>query len=347
MKNTWLYKNLNAYLKEFSIFENKSSSNTFEVLANLLILPVVGCVVIVLYFFGFLLLPLYLIKDFVDLYYRINAEKIEAKRKAKEALEKQQKVEDYINHYQQVLDRYPVYILKQFKIKEVEKKQSPQIEDEYAWSIIGTAPTEHERISYTPGELIDRAKYLTSRDRRFLQNRSNITTHASLQSMNAFHNALEQEYPRMTGISDYNNAKNDRNKEYVELSIEEVHHRHKDYIDFIIEFFNNYNINCDTFNSKTGQRVCSSNRRRSAFDVYLITKYYYNHVTFKDVLFTLIDLIEKYELYTSYCGDVCKYVYYTRNISIHNRLDRNLEFSSELTFIDLMKYKQLKPKNEQ
>lgn len=325
MKNTWLYEKLEKLIRNDSIFNGEFKSNFLENIVNIILLPLIGLTLMFLALLSILLLPLYLIKDFVDLYYYINAEKIEAKRKAKEALEKQQKVEDYINYYQQVVDRYPVYILKQFKIKE--KKSESQLNN----------------IEYGSFN----QKYPTIRRRNIQQNNHYSMIYTSQQNMNIFHDALRQQYENI-GISDqtrhndsYYKAKNDRNKEYVELSIEEVHQKHEDYIDFIRHFMFSYNFNCDTFNLKTGQRVCDSNRRRSAFDIYLITKYYYNHVTFQDVLFTLVDLVEKYDLYTSYCSDVHKYVYYTLHTSIHNRLDRNLEFSSELTFVDLMKYKQL------
>jgi hypothetical protein len=338
MKNTWLYKQLQSLLNEYGVSSGDYKSSFLEAFVTLTLAPIVFCFFIFLFFVGIILLPLYLIKDFIDLYYHINAEKIEAKRKAKEALEKQQKVEDYIEHYQHTVDCYPICVLKQFKIKEEKKEQSNQIEDNYIWPVMST-----ERITPFYGSVpqVSKAKYPTIRRRE------------SQESMRVFNDTIRQEYFTMSnigmvGIADsigndsYLNAKNDRNKEYVELTIEEVQQKHKDYIEFIKYFITDYNFNCDTFNSKTGTRVCSNSKRRSAFDIYLITKYYYNHVTFQDVLFTLIDLVTSRQLYTSYCGDVQKYVYYTNWHSTHNRFDRNLEFSSELTFEDLINYKQLK-----
>ena len=344
MKNTWLYEKLNEYLDNFSLSDRRYSSSFLEAIINLICFPFLAFFIICGYFFSFLLLPLYLIKDFIDLYYHINAEKIEAKRKAKAALEKQQKVEDYIRYYQQAVNCYPVYVLKQFKIKKEKKEQSNQIEEDYTWPVMNT-----ERITPFYGSIpqVSKAKYPTTRKRESQQNSHDTVVHMGQESMQAFNIALNSLYNNnitLSGIANdsYLNAKNDRNKEYVELTIEEVQQKHKDYIEFIKYFMTNYNFNCDTFNSKTGTRVCSNSKRRSVFDIYLITKYYYNHVTFQDVLFTLIDLVTSGQLYTSYCSDVQKYVYYTNWHSTHNRFDRNLEFSSELTFENLINYKQLK-----
>lgn len=343
MENTWLYKKLNEFISEFSLFENKKYSNTLELIINLILLPLIGIVIILLYCFSILLIPLYLIKDFIDLYYYINAEKIEAERKAKEALKKHQKVEKYIDDYQKVLNAFQrnnTYCLKQFKIIE---KKSNQIEDDYTRPGIPNTPFNIEQ----PVQL----KYPTIRKRDIQKNVHKVITREfgsqSLQSLQSFDDSLKEyknTLSRFTSITinnSYNTAKNDISKEYVELSIQQIKRENENHAEFIKKFLYNYNQHCDTFCLETGRRVCNSNRRRSAFDIYLITKYYYNDVTFKDVLFTLIDLVKSHHLYTSFCGDVHKYVYYTSYHSNHNRFDRNLEFSDKLIFLDLLNYNKL------
>jgi len=112
---------------------------------------------------------------------------------------------------------------------------------------------------------------------------------------------------------------------------------HKTYSDFIIEFFNNYNFNCITI-SENGNYICDKDRRRSLHDLYLITKYYYPEITFKDIISTVVSLINLKLLNGQYCNTVGKYVLYTNHKSRYNEYYGALELTKEFNFDDLKKY---------
>ena len=117
-----------------------------------------------------------------------------------------------------------------------------------------------------------------------------------------------------------------------------INSKHSKFIDFIIEFFNSYNNECNTISSIYKKHICDTNRRRSLHDIYLITKYYYPEVTFLDVIKTIISLLKIGIINGSYCSTVEKYVFYTNDLSNHNSFGHTLEFAGELTFNNLKKY---------
>ncbi len=122
------------------------------------------------------------------------------------------------------------------------------------------------------------------------------------------------------------------------LTKEFIYSKRFDYRDFIIEFFKNYNNECNTVHCIHLKHICNTNRRRSLHDIYLITKYYYPEVTFVDIIKTIISLLKIGVICGSYCSTVNKYVFYTPGVSSHNSFGHQLEFTNELTFNDLKKY---------
>ena len=94
---------------------------------------------------------------------------------------------------------------------------------------------------------------------------------------------------------------------------------------FILNFFTKYNNSSYTFDL-SGNLICGNYRRRSLFDLFLITKHYYEEVTFEQVVKEVLFLIEQNILYGSYCGDVRRYVFYTSRVSNHSNYNHRLEF---------------------
>lgn len=122
------------------------------------------------------------------------------------------------------------------------------------------------------------------------------------------------------------------------LSKEFINSKHSKFEDFILQFFIQYNNECNTVTSIYHKIICDTNRRRSLHDIYLITKYYYPEVTFLDIIKTILSLLKIGVIYGSYCSTVEKYVFYTNDLSNHNSFGHTLEFTKELTFNDLKKY---------
>lgn len=122
------------------------------------------------------------------------------------------------------------------------------------------------------------------------------------------------------------------------LSKEFINSKHSKFEDFIIEFFKQYNNECNTVSPSHSRHICDTNRRRSLHDIYLITKHYYPEVTFIDIIKTIVSLLKINVICGSYCSTVNKYVFYTPSVSNHNSFGHTLEYTNEITFNDLKKY---------
>jgi hypothetical protein len=122
------------------------------------------------------------------------------------------------------------------------------------------------------------------------------------------------------------------------LSKEFINLKNSKFEDFILQFFIQYNNECNTIHASHSKIICDTNRRRSLHDIYLITKYYYPEVTFIDIIKTILSLLKIGVICSSYCSTVNKYVFYTTNISHYNSFKHTLEFTNELTFNDLKQY---------
>lgn len=133
-----------------------------------------------------------------------------------------------------------------------------------------------------------------------------------------------------------NNTQSNIKKEL--LSKEFINSKHSKFEDFIIEFFKQYNNECNTVSPSYNRHICDTNRRRSLHDIYLITKYYYTEVTFIDIIKTILSLLKIGVICSCYCSTVNKYVFYTPNVSNHNNFKHTLEFTDEITLDDLKKY---------
>jgi hypothetical protein len=136
----------------------------------------------------------------------------------------------------------------------------------------------------------------------------------------------------------YKNVLDNTNIIKEKLSKEFINSRHSTFHDFIFQFFIQYNNECNTIHSDNLKMICDTNRRRSLHDIYLITKYYYPEVTFIDIIKRILSLLKIGVIRGSYCSTVNKYVFYTQDISSHNSFEHTLEFTNELTFINLKEY---------
>lgn len=124
-----------------------------------------------------------------------------------------------------------------------------------------------------------------------------------------------------------------------DLNIEGFKHLFKEYDKkFILRFLRNMNNEYYTVNSKTNKVTCRLGARRSIKDIYLIVKYYFPEVTFKQVLEDIVYLFREDFINGSFCNDVRLYVFYTTQISFSRNSDRTLELSKKLTFKDLINY---------
>jgi len=113
--------------------------------------------------------------------------------------------------------------------------------------------------------------------------------------------------------------------------------------DFIRSFINYYNIFYSTL-YKSGEVQCTKNRRRSLGDIFLVCRTYYPDCTLKEVLLSLIKLINEGSIYSCYCNTINKYVFYSNKQSMTNVFDHNLEWvdDKEITFEDILNnYKKL------
>ena len=124
-----------------------------------------------------------------------------------------------------------------------------------------------------------------------------------------------------------------------DLNIEGFKHLFKEYDKkFILRFLRNINNEYYTVDSKTNRVTCRLSARRSIRDIYLIVKYYFPEITFKQVLEDIVILYNQDFINGSFCSDVRLYVFYTDQISSASNSDRTLELSQELTFKDLINY---------
>lgn len=124
-------------------------------------------------------------------------------------------------------------------------------------------------------------------------------------------------------------------------------------LSFLTKYNNNYSIfqNVYTYDINSKRVNCRNSARRSLYDLYALCLYYYPETKFEDVIKIVIKMIDNYSLNTSFCHDVCKYVFYTDRISNHRNFNHNLEFYNsyfkhqifdnqqvDLTFFDLLNY---------
>lgn len=121
------------------------------------------------------------------------------------------------------------------------------------------------------------------------------------------------------------------------LTKELINLRHSKFENFILQFFIQYNNECNTV-IENNRHICDTKRRRTLHDIYLITKYYYPEIIFTDVIKTILFLLKSSTINGSYCTTVRKYVFYTPNFSNYSSFSHKLEFTDELTFINLKQY---------
>lgn len=138
-----------------------------------------------------------------------------------------------------------------------------------------------------------------------------------------------------------------KNTQLVKLEESQVLSENVNYSDFIKKLLTDYNSNCFTFSNKNNNQICDNNRRRSMYDIYLITKHYYPEVTFEEIVKCLILYVTIKGLKTSYCTTVKKYVFYRSSISEYVNIKDSLEFSfsNNLTMQNLISYFNEKQKN--
>ena len=134
------------------------------------------------------------------------------------------------------------------------------------------------------------------------------------------------------GLDSYNRLNTPQEYEEFELKDKTIN-------SFISNFFKEYVYTCVTFDKRECY-ICSTNRRRSLHDLYLICKNYFPECTFEDVLKIVINMTENHTplLNYSFCRDVRKYVFYISNISNHFEGNNKLEFNDFISFNDLKIY---------
>jgi len=74
-----------------------------------------------------------------------------------------------------------------------------------------------------------------------------------------------------------------------------------------------YNCHLNTLYSSSKRLQCFKNRNRSQGDLYMIMRYYYPDITFKEFRKALIRLLNNYHISTFYCGDIRKRIFYNPN----------------------------------
>ncbi len=73
---------------------------------------------------------------------------------------------------------------------------------------------------------------------------------------------------------------------------------------------------------KTGGKVqCEAGRRRSLQDLYIICKQYYPEVTLKEVMLTLMDLVEAGVITPGFCSQIKHEVFYSGFANFPRRLE--------------------------
>jgi hypothetical protein len=313
IKNSWLYEWLDNL--ELLIDDNRKSL-TLETLVNIVIIPFMITAGLVIFCLLPFLLLLSIPKDIFDWYYNKHAERIQKEFEIKAKIEINKKVEKWLKDYQQRLNNLnDLYYLKKRKI----------VEDP-----LSARPFEDSNKSFfdTSDEIIEVKSE---------QGRIPHMIHMSMEQERAFSRALHDSWITNNEKSRYNNILN-KDVKFVKLEVDEVISKHSDYKQFILEFLRNYNSKHYTYSSYKNQQICDSNRRRSMFDIYLITKYYYPEVTFEMVVDSLIFFVKTKAINTSYCNTVQKYVFYVSSISYYNNLNNKLENDNMLTMDNLINY---------
>lgn len=103
---------------------------------------------------------------------------------------------------------------------------------------------------------------------------------------------------------------------------------------FIRRFVIYYKDDYCTYEVGTNDFICGTDKRRSAHDIYLISRNYYKDVTINDVLKILVNLRNTNQIRGSYCTTICKYVYH---ISSNYRDDNDsTEYGYGIKFKDLI-----------
>lgn len=85
------------------------------------------------------------------------------------------------------------------------------------------------------------------------------------------------------------------------------------YKGFIETALTAFNPNVSTLYADNNSKQCSKAKRRSAGDIFRITKYYYPQVTLKQVLNSLSSLALNKKIRSSMCEMINKRVYYASN----------------------------------
>lgn len=110
---------------------------------------------------------------------------------------------------------------------------------------------------------------------------------------------------------------------------------YEDIEDFIRWFIRHGKDQCYTMHN--GVMVCDLNRRRSAGDIWLITKHYFPTCTFEELMKCLIKLSldNDIPITCSYCTTIHKLVFFVdyRDVSMRSRT----EYSDDITLGDLIK----------
>ena len=71
-----------------------------------------------------------------------------------------------------------------------------------------------------------------------------------------------------------------------------------------------YNRHLNTLYSSSKRLQCFKNRNRSQGDLYMLMRYYYPDITFKEFRKALIRLLNNYHISTFYCNDIHKRIFY-------------------------------------
>ena len=79
--------------------------------------------------------------------------------------------------------------------------------------------------------------------------------------------------------------------------------------EFLKKFFEKYNKNHSTVYTTSGQIQTTSQRTRSAHDIYRITKFYFPDVTYEDIHIILEQFACKGQLIGEWCSGVHEHVY--------------------------------------
>jgi hypothetical protein len=72
----------------------------------------------------------------------------------------------------------------------------------------------------------------------------------------------------------------------------------------------NQNFDRKTLYASHYHLQCIKGRRRSSGDLFLIMRYYYPEITYKDIRYCLFELLNNHKIKTSYCFDINKRVFY-------------------------------------